>query len=282
MKKILMQFVFLGAVMAVFPVKAEGDIFKKIGPWVQGLYHHADQEETVSHRGFQVDTWGAMVGVGAKLSGAMTVGVGYTYADTSVDSNGRDFGVKGHNVFLYGEYQPNEWYANWMMNYGYNRYHEKDFEKAKYHVNSYAASVQSGYRFDFGFSPEWGMSYVFGKQSSYSFAGQSVHSDRNELLTGRLGMRYLKEFTVDEVKFVPSAYAGLTYDFISDNSRANIEIVRGNNYQVIGRRLHRFGGEAGAGITLSLKQFDLSINYLGAYRQHFQSHAGLLKATYNF
>ena len=72
------------------------------------------------------------------------------------------------------------------------------------------------------------------------------------------------------------------YDIISDNSKANVAVLGGGNYQIDGQRLHRFGVEAGAGITASIKNLDLTLEYNGAFRQDYRSQGGMLKAKYNF
>ena len=90
---------------------AGGDAFQG-GMWVQGLYNHSKQDKTASNEKFKANTRGVLVGVDDKLSDALTVGLGYAYTNTSVDAEHRDVDLDGHNVFLYGYYQPSNWYAN--------------------------------------------------------------------------------------------------------------------------------------------------------------------------
>jgi len=259
-----------------------GEAFENIGVWMEGLYNHSEQDTTTSNVGFKANTRGVTIGIGDKISKAMTVGLGYSYTDTSVDAKYRTIDIDGHHVFLYGQYQPNNWYANWLMSYGYSKYDAKALVKARYHVNSYAASMRSGYQFDMGLALEWGLHYTLADQESYVVAGNRVHSDKSDLLTGSVGVRYAKTFRSEKIQWMPHINGGITYDFASDNSKTNVEIVRGNNYQINGKRLHRFGVETGAGLTMSVGAWDLSADYRGGYRKNFQSHTGMLKVKYNF
>ena len=249
--------------------------------FVKGIYNHARHETTGSRLGFKSDTKGIIVGAGLKLSNAMTVGIGYGYTDTTVDLSLQDLDIKGHQFFLQGEYHPNAWYANWLMSYGYGRYEGKDVQ-AKYHVNTYALDIMSGYLFNVGFAPEWGLRYLVADQPAYVADEKKVQSDRSEFLTGVVGGRYSTAFSSTQMKWLPFIHAGVTYDFISDGAKTNIEISRGNYYQINGRRLHRFGVEAGAGLTIAVNGWDFSVAYEGDYRKNFQSHTGLLRGQYRF
>ena len=282
MKHIMTKIILLSSVMAIFPSQANADIFKDMGLWVLGLYNHSKQDSTASNEGFKANTRGVVMGFNNQVSNAMMVGIGYGYTDISADADSHDTDIKGHNVFIYGQYQPSAWYANWMMGYGFSKYDEKMAQKAKYHVNSYSASIVSGYQFDVGLAPEWGLSYVLADQEAYDVGGDRVHSDKSDLLTGMLGLRYLKTFRTDAIKWTPRANVGVTYDFASDKGKANIEVVRGNNYQIRTRRLHRFGVEAGVGLTMTAGSWDVSFDYKGGYRKDFQNHTGMLGIKYNF
>ena len=59
-------------------------------------------------------------------------------------------------------------------------------------------------------------------------------------------------------------------------------MIGGSNYSVDGSRLHRFGVEAGLGITATVKNLDITLEYNGAFRQDYKSQGGMLKARYNF
>ena len=266
---------------------AGGDMFKGGSMWVQGMYNHSKQDSSASTEGFKANTRGIAMGIDGKLSDEMTVGFGYSYTDTSADAGNRDVDVDGHHVFLYGQYQPSSWYANWLLGYGYSKYDEEKSPmgvkvKAKYHVNSYAANLMTGYQFWTGFAPEVGLRYLLVDQESYTDGIQRVKSDKNDLLTGIAGVRFVKAYITDTMTWTPHANVAATYDIKSDGSEATVHVIGGNNYQIKGERLHRLGMEAGAGVTATVGDWDLSLDGRFDYRKDYQSYTGMLKVKYNF
>lgn len=279
----------VGTRMAAPSVKGTsgGDISKGTGVWAQGLYNHTKQDMTASNDGFSANSRGLAVGADYQVSPSVTIGLGYGYTDTDADSSGRDLTVDGHNVFAYGEYQPSEWYINTVLNYGFAKYKEKKAPlgvalRGEYDVNSYGAQIMTGYDFENGITPEVGMRYLLVDTDSYSDGVQRIRSERDDVLTAVAGVKYAKPFKHCCIKWNPSIRLAATYDIISDNSKANVAVLGGGNYQIDGQRLHRFGVEAGAGITASIKNLDLTLEYNGAFRQDYRSQGGMLKAKYNF
>ena len=260
-------------------------VFQGVGLWAQGLYNYSKQNRTADYEGFRAHTKGMAVGIDGQLSQAMRVGVGYTYADISIDAGTRDIDVDSHQVFLYGEYKPSAWFANWLMGYSYNKYeaHQQNVsEKAHYHTDSYAVALTSGYQFDSGFAPEWGLRYALLNRRPYTESRQYMGRDKHDALTGVLGVHYDKEFKANQCAWTPHANVDLVYDFISDRNEANVSLMPGNSYQVPGRRLHRIGVDFGTGLVFSHHGFDFAIDYRGHYREDFQSHSGWLSLKYRF
>lgn len=73
-----------------------------------------------------------------------------------------------------------------------------------------------------------------------------------------------------------------TYDIISDESLASVNVLSGGSYQIEGEKLNRFGVEAGVGVSATLNNLDVSIDYLGGFKKDYQNHSGMIKATYHF
>ena len=263
-----------------------GSVVSAKGLWVQGLYNRAKQKRTSDAPRFIGRTRGIRGGMGIELNNVMTVGMGYGYTDTSVDDELHNIDIEGHHIFLYGKYQPDAWYANWLMGYSYSKYRDdRDYiglNKLKYHTNSFSANLMTGYEFKSGFSPEVGFRYLFVQQEGYNDGVQRVRRDKNDLWAALAGMRYEKKLGGDKVAFTPHANLAVSYDIKSDNSKTNVEIIEGSNYQTGWKRLHRLGFEAGAGLMVTMGPVDLSFDYYGKYRQDFKNHTGMLKATYNF
>ena len=267
--------------------RSGGDTFVGGSAWVQGIYNHAKQDASGNSDGFSSNTAGLALGVDGKVNNALTIGVGYAYTNTDADSKGRDLDVDGHNIFVYGSYQPNAWYIKTLLNYGLNKYTEKKSPmgmamKAKYDVNTFAANVLTGYDLDNGITPEGGFRYLLVDQESYNDGAQRISNKKNDVLTAVAGVKYTTNVKASDWTLKPTLRLAATYDLLSDNSKANVNIIDGGSYQITGKRLHRFGIETGVGVTSSINNWDLSLEYNGGFRKDFQNHSGMLKAKYNF
>lgn len=96
-----------------------------------------------------------------------------------------------------------------------------------------------------------------------------------------MDMNYSTTVTTKDQKWSPKARVAFTYDILSDNSNATVNIGNGV-YDVKGKKLNRFGVEAGVGAEISVGDWDFSAEYdLGA-RKDYTSHTGMLKIKYNF
>lgn len=267
--------------------RSSGDTFVGGSVWAQGLYNHTKQDASASSAGFTGNTRGIAFGVDGKLNDAVTVGFGYGYNQTDVDSQGRDVDVDGHNFFAYAQYQPEAWFVNGMISYGFSKYTEKKAPmgiamKAKYDVNTYAANVMSGYDFENGLTPEAGLRYVLADQKSYDDGAQHISSDDNDVLTAVMGVKYTTDFEAKNWMIKPSVRLAATYDVVSDHNKANVNVIGGGNYQITSDRLHRFGVETGVELSAAFDNLDLTLEYNGGFREDFQSHTGMLKAKYHF
>jgi len=267
--------------------RSGGDVFEKRGAWAQALYSHAKKDNTAKDSGFKGKTKGIAFGLDGDVNKNVTIGIGYAYNNTDVDSRGSDTTVDGHTVFAYAKYQPSDWYVRGMLGFGYGQYEEKANisgigKKAKYDVYNYATRGYVGYDLPYGFTPEVGLRYTFIKQDSYTDTlSQHVKSDDIDVLTASLGMNYSTTVKTAGKAWSPKAYVTLTYDILSDNSRAQVNVAD-SVYSVKGGRLNRFGVETGLGAEISLGAWDLSAEYDFGARRNYVNNTGMLKAKYNF
>ena len=264
-----------------------GDTVTEAGLWVQGLYNHTKQSTTSSSDGFKANSRGLAVGADAELSETTTLGLGYGYMETDADSTGRDITVDSHNVFVYGEYQPSDWYVNAVLNYGFAKYKEDKAPlgvalKSKYDVKSYGASIMTGYDFDNGITPEAGLRYLIVDAESYNDGAQDINSKKNDILTAVAGVKYTANVKADKAILKPTVRLAATYDIVSDSDEASVQVLGGGNYTINGQRLHRFGVEAGAGVTATVNNWDFTLEYNGAFREDYRSQGGIVRARYNF
>ena len=276
-----------GRMSAVGKGRSGGSAFTGGAVWAQGLYNHTKQDGSAATDGFKADTTGVAFGIDGKVNENLMFGIGYGYSNTDTDAGSRDIDVDGHNFFIYSEYKPDNWYVNGMLNYGFGKYTEKKAPagialKSKYDVNTYAANIMTGYDFTNGLTPEVGLRYLLTDQESYSDGVQRVKAKNNDVLTGIVGVKYHRDYKASKWSFKPNLHLAATYDMMSDDSEAMINVIGGGSYQITGEHLHRFGIETGVGFEASVGKWNLSMNYDGGFRKDFQSHTGMLRAKYNF
>ena len=253
------------------------------GLWVQGLYNHSKYNGK-----FSGDTWGISVGADTLIDGKYTLGIGYAYNDTDVDSNSRDTGIESNSLFLYGQYKPNEWYVNAALNYTMANYDESadpyGFKrKTEYDVDSFGGQIMTGYDFASGFTPEVGMRYLHISQDAYQSWLGEVDALDTDYLTGVAGVKYAFEIETDsELSLRPELRAAATYDFMSDAAVATVTAPGNVAYVIDADRLSRLGGEFGIGLVGNYKGVEVSLNYDLDLHEDYTSHTGMLKFRYNF
>lgn len=259
------------------------------GMWVQGLYNHSKYNGR-----FSGDTMGISVGADTLIDGKYTLGIGYAYNDTDVDSNSRDTAIESHSVFLYGQYKPNEWYVNAALNYTMSNYTESadvygvKLADAEYDVNSFGGQIMTGYDFVAGnpasiFTPEVGVRYLHVAQDAYQGTLGDVDALDTDYLTGVAGVKYAFEIeSASELKFRPELRAAATYDFMSDAAVATVNAPGNVSYVIDADRLSRFGGEFGIGLAAQYRGLEVSLNYELDLHEDYTSQTGMLKFRYDF
>ena len=268
--------------------RSGGDLNAKNGPWVQGLYDRAEQKSSSKTDGFNGYTQGVAFGFDGKLIHNITVGAGYAYNVTDVKSGDRKTDIDGHNFFVYGEYQPNAWFVNAVINYGMSDYEENRNVlgvqvKGKYDVQTWGGQVMAGYDTCFGITPEAGLRYLNIRQDSYTDSiGQRVDADNVNLLTAVVGAKYGYDFAQKNYTISPEIRLAATYDVVSDDADATVVMGNGS-YTTTAEALERFGVEAGVGLTMSLyNALDLSLSYNAGIRKDYTNQMGTVKLKYNF
>ena len=267
--------------------RSGGDTFERGGAWAQALYNHSKQDRSQSTAGFKGNTRGIAFGLDGELNKTTMIGLGYAYGRTDVDSLGRDTDIKSHNIFAYGKYQPSKWFVRGMVNYGRADYIEKANilginNRAKYNVDNYGIRAYIGYDLDYGFTPEAGLRYTYIRNDKYTdTAGQAVKAKNVDVLTAVLGVDYSTTFRTKSFDWSPKAHVAFTYDLESDESNATVNIGS-SAYDVKGKRLKRFGTEAGVATEMSVDNWDFTVGYDLGIRKDYTSHTGSLKVKYNF
>lgn len=251
------------------------------GPWIQGLYNKTHNSQGVGFDGY---TQGFALGADVDVTDTIMVGAGYGYTATDINSNGRKTNVYGDNYFIYGKYQPSEWYTSGTLNYGHGNYHEKSLGlTSKYNVDTYAAEALVGYQTGI-FDNYAGVRYIYvNPDSNYSNGLTEVKTKDTQVGTAIIGTKISKDYTCRGIIWKPEFRIAGTYDVKSDNSSSVVNIVGGNSsYSVSGGRLHRAALESGVGLTATVKNLDVILGYDTEWRSEQFSQTGSVKLQYNF
>ena len=263
------------------------DPFRKTAMWMQGLGGYAKQDNRFDAAGYSAYTGGYAIGYDGNVNCDTTVGFGYAYTTTDGESHGRDMDVSAHNLFAYGKYQPSAWYLRGAFTYGAAKYDEKSdvaghSVTAKYDVHYTGLEAALGHDFANGLTPEFGLRATHLMPDDYEDSlGQKVTNKDVFALSAAALLKYRKTYELNEYTVRPNVYAGLTYDLTDDGSNTAVRINE-MNYDIIGKRLPRLGGEAGFAVEVSHDNIDLSVGYDMGYREDYISHTGMIKLRYNF
>jgi outer membrane autotransporter protein len=228
------------------------------------------------------------VGYDMDLTQNAVLGIGYGYMNTNGDSFRRDIDVNSNNFFIYGKYQPSAWYVNSMLGYGLGKYKESKSPMGvhlggKFDVKSYYAQVMTGYEYHNGFTPEAGLRYINVNADSYFDGAQYVSQKDDDILTAVAGIKFSKDmYKTSDYTIKPTIRLAATYDLVADDGAAEVSVFGGGKYQVDRKSLSRFGVEAGVGVTASFNDWDLSLEYNGAFRNKYNAQSGMLVVKYNF
>ena len=263
------------------------DPFRKTAMWMQGLGGYAKQDNRFDTAGYSAYTGGYAIGYDGNVNCDTTVGFGYAYTTTDGESHGRDMDVSAHNLFAYGKYQPSAWYLRGAFTYGAAKYDEKSdvaghSVTAKYDVHYTGLEAALGHDFANGLTPEFGLRATHLMPDDYEDSlGQKVTNKDVFALSAAALLKYRNTYELNEYTVRPNVYAGLTYDLTDDGSNTAVRINE-MNYDIIGKRLPRLGGEAGFAVEVSHDNIDLSVGYDMGYREDYISHTGMIKLRYNF
>ena len=247
--------------------------------WAQALYNHSRQSGDIDTTG---NTFGATFGADKKISNSVITGLGYTFSSTKANSDNRNIDANGHTIFVYGEYRPSNWYTELMMSYGMTGYDEKtNLISAKYTANSFGANITGGYDWD-SFGLFGGARYLFISQDDYTDSvGQRIKVDNTDVLTLVAGGKIVADMNLNKLSFSQSMKLGLTYDVISAEHVAVVDIADAN-YIVNGKSIDPLGIEFGIDLDKNYNNWYFSLGYDLEWHHDYVGHTGKIKAKYTF
>ena len=254
------------------------------GVWVQGLYNKTKMNDS-----FNGYTHGFAAGLDGKLNNSVTVGMGYAFNNSDVTTSSKDMDIDSHSFFVYGQYKPSGWFANTIMNYTWSKYTEKGYSSLvpmtnKYNTDSFGASLDGGYEFDFGLSLGMGLRYLRVDSEAYTDGfGIRKKFDAIDYLTPMFETKWGWDIAMSEHSSIrPEVRYALKYDVLCDATIATVSMPGAATYTLTGDRLPRVGNEFGLGLGVKSNALTVSVDYDFEFRPDYTSQTGMLKLRYEF
>lgn len=261
--------------------------------WGSGIANYAKLH---THNGFDAKSGGFAVGVEWENDNII-FGAGYAYTSTDVDADDRDIDIKSNTALAYAQYKPSEWYGNLIASYTWGK---NDEDKnvlgvginSENHVNSLALQGMVGY--DLFVPQSWlvdsvkfegGLRYINVDTDDYTdSAGTHIDGNNNDIFTGVARLHFDTTRGVNEwLKLHPRFSVALTYDIARDDASSVVTLANGSVFSVVGDNMNRFGSEFELGLGfLVYDRWDVSVNYMGKFRSHYEDHSGILNVRYTF
>ncbi len=255
------------------------------GMWAHGLFNKSKMGDQ-----FHGYTRGVAVGFDANIDKKYTLGIGAAFNNTDVHAaNARNTDISSNSLFAYAQYKPSKWFINGALTYTKSQYDETSNMlglqlRNEYDVDSYGASMMTGYDFASGFTPEIGARYLYIRGTEYEDAiGSRVTGDNTNYLTSVAGLRYTFNLDTDSTwNWRPEMRAAITYDIVSDGAYATVDNSGAAAYVIDAEKLSRMGGEFGLGLNMTYNGLDILLKYDLTLRQDYTSQTGMVKFRIDF
>ena len=245
---------------------------------------------------YSADTKGVIAAVDGKANKNWTVGAGYAYLQTDLDSGAKSSDIDDHTVFAYAEYGRNSWFAN-----GLAAYHWLSFDQNK---KAFGENIKGSFDMQmlglqalvgrelYGCAdehvlrlrPQAGLRYYKISQDGYTdSAGMKYNSADSDILTGVLGVSLSDETEVNGYEVMPKAFVNATYDLQNDDNTTIVHLPNGGSYAIAQESNGKFGVETGIGVEMAVSEnAKVGLTYEYDWRDDYSAHTGLLNLKYAF
>jgi len=276
--------------------------------WGQAFGVTADQDDRDGVNGYDANTYGIAVGMETEaLSDNMAVGVALTYASTDVDSENAtttNTEVDSIQLTVYGDYDLDDrTYVSGQLGYSFNDNDTTRHNvggttgltaKGNYDSNQISVRAEGGRSYamegNLTLTPSVNVAYMHYDADTYTetgAGGANLLVDADALNTFEVGVDVEAAWNLEQADgsvMKPAVRLGVRHDLIGDEFEANNTFTGGGTaFKTEGFDPAQTTFNGGVGVTyFSTNNWDLTANYDVEYKSDYVSHAGLLKAAYNF
>ena len=261
--------------------------------WANAVYQAAENSGDLD---YSADTKGVIAAVDGKANKNWTVGAGYAYLQTDLDSGAKSSDIDDHTVFAYAEYGRNSWFANGLAAYHWLSFdqNKKAFGeniKGSFDMQMLGLQALVGREF-YGCAdehvlrlrPQAGLRYYKISQDGYTdSASMKYNSADSDILTGVLGVSLSDETEVNGYKVMPKAFVNATYDLQNDDNTTIVHLPNGGSYAIAQESNGKFGVETGIGVEMAVSEnAKVGLTYEYDWHDDYLAHTGLLNIKYAF
>lgn len=286
-----------------------GQVMHGLNAWIQGFGSQGQQDERDGVSGYDADTYGFAVGFDTQeLAQDITVGLSFAYADTEVDSDAisnANTEVDSYQISLYGDYDLNETvFVSGQLGYIWS---DNDTTrnpgglsalsaKGSYNADAFVAGLAVGRDYHTGhgtlvLTPKLSADYMHYSADSYTETGAGTANlsvDSESLNMFEIGLGVEAEWDIQNANgshLMPSIGLGVRHDLIGDEFEATNKFANAGStaFKVKGFDPAQTTFDAGLGVKyITDTNWTLSAGYNFEFKSDYDSHAGMVKASYKF
>lgn len=276
--------------------------------WGQAFGAVADQSDRDGVNGYDADTFGVAVGMESEALGDnVALGFALAYATTDVDSENATTTkteVDSYQLTLYGDYDlDSSTYISGQIGYSFN---DNDSTRhnvggiagtnanGNYDSNQLSLRVEGGRSYemsnDLTITPSVSMAYMNYDADNYTetgAGGANLTVDSDDLSSFEIGVGVEAGWMLEQPDgsvMKPVIRVGVRHDLIGDEFEATNTLAGGGAaFKTQGFDPAQTTFNGGVGMTyFSTENWDFTANYDAEFKSDYLSHAGVLKAAYNF
>ena len=283
---------------------AGGDEALSKATWLKPFGSWVKQNAKGDVAGYDADTGGIALGIDAEVSDGMRLGTSFAYSTTKVTGKGEGKSktdVKSYQWTVYADHTTDDFYVEGMLGYavnsskssrrltfgGLNRTAKGDYDSTQY-MAGVGGGMPMQIKTDLFVTPMAGLSYTRVSSDSYTETGAGnlnlkVKPDDVDVLIASLGAKAHTHIKQGDGILVPSARAGLSYDFMADQATATGTYTGGGAaFKVKGMKAEKLAGNFGLGLAYDDGAWSVGANYDAEVKSGYTGHSASLEARVKF
>jgi outer membrane autotransporter protein len=284
-----------------------GEEATRFGAWASPFFASANQSKTNRTSGYDMQSYGAMIGFDTKANEEVTVGIAGTYAKANLKHKNINSGDKtksdSYLVTVYGTYNfMDDMFVQGVASVGSTKVksHAKRTlvvatgETAKGSFNSmlYGAEVMGGYNYkaasDVVVTPSIGLSYSGVGSSKYTEKGATNQnlkiskgaSNRVEVLAG--AKVAMSSNMGAETEFTPEVHGFIRQALTTGGAKVKATLDGANPFGVKTAKVNKTSFDLGVGLNFKTGNYEYGVSYDANVASKYFAGQGALKLRVNF